>query len=132
MNTALSIGSATIRHIGGTLNRRDETEARAMKRAILFTAITALILGISGLRPAEAAGALNHGPRLTVKVAKPGLVQKAHHRRFSRGRGHRFSRGRGYHRHYYRLFSGAVVTRWHWHRWPGYGGRQFSQRRHHR
>jgi len=127
-----------------------------MKRAILFTAITALILGISGLRPAEAAGALNHGPRLTVNVAKPGLVQKAHHRRFSRGRdhrvsrgrgyrfgrgrghrfsrgwGHRFSRGRGYHRHYYRLFSGAVVTRWHWHRWPGNGGRQFSQRRHHR
>ena len=135
-----------------------------MKRAILFTAITALILGISGLRPAEAAGALNHGPRLTVNVAKPGLVQKAHHRRFSRGRdhrvsrgrgyrfgrgrghrfsrgwghrfsrgrGYRFSRGRGYHRHYYRLFSGAVVTRWHWHRWPGNGGRQFSQRRHHR
>ncbi|MCH7635615.1 MAG: hypothetical protein IIA36_13150, partial [Proteobacteria bacterium] len=67
-----------------------------MKRAILFTAITALILGISGLRPAEAAGALNHGPRLTVNVAKPGLVQKAHHRRFSRGRGHRFSRGRGH------------------------------------
>lgn len=101
-----------------------------MKRAILFTAITALILGISGLRPAEAAGALNHGPRLTVNVAKPGLVQKAHHRRFSRGRGHRvsrsrgyrFSRGRGhrryyrgYHRHYYRLFSGFVATRWHWH-----------------
>ena len=62
MNVALSIGSATLRHIGGTLNRRDETEARAMKRAILFTAITALLLGISGLRPAEAAGALNHGP----------------------------------------------------------------------
>jgi hypothetical protein len=59
MNMALSIGSATIRHIGDTLNRHDETEARAMKRAILFTAITALILGMSGLRPAEAAGALN-------------------------------------------------------------------------
>ena len=143
-----------------------------MKRAILFTAITALILAIPGLRPAEAAGALNHGPWLTVKVATPGSVEKAHYRRFSRGRGHwfshgrghwfshgrghrvsrgrghrvsrgrghRFSRGRGhrvsrgrsYHRHYYRLFSGAVVTRWHWHRWPGYGGRQFSQRRHHR
>ena len=119
-----------------------------MKRAILFTAITALILGMSGLRPAEAAGALNHGARLTVKVATPGLVEKVHYRRASRGRGHRFSRGRGhrfsrgrghrvnrgrsYHRHYYRLFSGAVVTRWHWYRWPGYGGRQFSQRRHHR
>ena len=135
-----------------------------MKRAILFTAITALILGLSGLRSVEAAGALNHGPRLTVKVAKPGMVQKAHHRkfrrnrghrisrgwghrfsrgrghrfsrgrghRFSRGQGHRFSRGRGYHRHYYRLFSGAVVTRWHRHRWFGYRGRQFSQRRHHR
>lgn len=119
-----------------------------MKRAILFTAITALILGMSGLRPAEAAGALNHGPRLTVNVATPGLAQKAHYRRFSRGRGHRvsrgrgfrfsrgrghrFSRGRGYHRHYYRRFSGAVVTRWHWHRWLGYGGRQYSQRRHHR
>ena len=111
-----------------------------MKRAILFTAITALILGLSGLRSVEAAGALNHGPRLTVKVAKPGMVQKAHHRKFRRGRGHRvsrgwgyrFSRGRGYHRHYYRLFSGAVVTRWHRHRWFGYRGRQFSQRRHHR
>ena len=111
-----------------------------MKRAILFTAITALILAIPGLRPAEAAGALNHGPWQTVKVATPGSVEKAHYRRFSRGRGHRFSRGRGhrfsrgrsYHRHYYRLFSGAVVTRWHWYRWPGYGGRQFSQRRHHR
>ncbi len=57
-----------------------------MKRAILFTAITAIILGISGLRPAEAAGALNHGPRLTVKVATPGSVEKAHYRRFSRGR----------------------------------------------
>ncbi len=125
-----------------------------MKRAILFTAITALILAIPGLRPAEAAGALNHGPRQTVKVATPGSVEKAHYRgysrgrghwfsrgrghRFSRGRGHRFSRGwghrvsrgRSYHRHYSRLFSGAVVTRWHWHRWPGYGGRQFSQRRH--
>ncbi len=121
-----------------------------MKRAILFTAITALLLGLSGFRPAEAAGALNHGPRLTVKVAKPGLVQKAHHRRFSRGRshrvsrgrghrfsrgrGHRFSRGRGhrfsrgyrvsrgrghrvsrgYHRHFYHLFSGVVVSQWHW------------------
>ncbi len=151
-----------------------------MKRAILFTAITALVLGISGFRPALANGALNHRPRLTVKIARPGLVEKVHHRRFSRGRGHRFSRGRGYrfsrgrghrvsrgrgyrfgrgrghrfsrgrghrfsrgrghrfshgrgyHRHYYRLFPGAVVTRWHWHRWPGYGGRQFSQRRHHR
>ncbi len=125
-----------------------------MKRAILFTAITALILGMSGLRPAEAEGALNHGARLTVQVATPGLAQKAHHRRYSRGRGHRVSRGRGhrvsrgrghrvsrgrghrfsrgYHRHYYRLFSGAVVSRWHWHRWSGYGGRQFSQRRHYR
>ncbi len=109
-----------------------------MKRAILFTAITALILGISGLRPAEAAGALNHGPRLTVQVATPGSVQKAHYRKFRRGRGPRFSRGRGhrvsrgYHRHYYRRFSGVVVSRWHWHRWSGYGGRQFSQRRHYR
>ncbi len=134
-----------------------------MKRAILFTAITALILAIPGLRPAEAAGALNHGPWQTVKVATPGSVQKAHHRRFSRGRGHRFSRSRGhrfsrgrshrfsrgrgyrfsrgwghrrhhwgYHRHFYRLFSGAFVTRWHWRQWPGYGGRQFSQGRHHR
>ncbi len=103
-----------------------------MKRAILFTAITALILGMSGLRPALANGALNHGPRLTVKVARPGLVEKVHYRRASRGRGHRVSRGRGYrvsrgrsyHRHYYRLFSGAVVTRGHWHQWSGYGGRQ--------
>ena len=67
-----------------------------MKRAILFTAITALILGMSGLRPALANGALNHGPRLTVKVARPGLVEKVHHRRFARGRGHRISRGRGH------------------------------------
>ncbi len=67
-----------------------------MKRAILFTAITALILGISGIRPAEAGNARNHGPRITVEIAKPGLAQKAHHRRFSRGRGHRVSRGRGY------------------------------------
>ncbi len=109
-----------------------------MKRAIRFTAITALILGISGFRPAEAGNARNHGPRITVEIAKPGLAQKAHHRKFSRGRGyrvnrgrgyrvnrgrgHRFSRGRsyrrhyrGYHRHYYRLFSGVVATRWHWH-----------------
>ncbi|MCH9013294.1 MAG: hypothetical protein IIA68_09585 [Proteobacteria bacterium] len=135
-----------------------------MKRAILFTAITALILGLSGLRPAEAAGALNHGPRLTVKIAKPGLVQKAHHRSYSRGRDYRFSRSRSYRkfspgrsyrkfnpgrsyrkfnpgrsyrrfspgRSYYRRFSGAVVTRGYRNRWPGYGGRQFSQRRNHR
>ncbi len=114
-----------------------------MKRAILFTAITALILGISGFRPAEAAGALNHGPRLTVKVAQPGLAQKVHHRKFSRnrghrisrgrghrvsrGRGHRVSRGRGYHRHFYHLFSGIVVSQWHWH-----SRRYYRQGRHHR
>ncbi len=114
-----------------------------MKRVILFTAITALILGISGLRPAEAAGALNHGARLTGQVATPGLAQKAHHRRFSRGRGHRvsrgrgyrfsrgrgsrFSRGRGYHRHFFRLFSGVAVSQWHWH-----GRRNYRQGRHHR
>ncbi len=108
-----------------------------MKRAILFTAITALILGMSGLRPAEAAGALNHGARLTGQVAQSGLMQKAHNRRFSRGRGHRVSRGRGYrrgyHRHYYRRFSGIVVSRWHWHRWSGYGGRRYyRQGRHYR
>ncbi len=111
-----------------------------MKRAILFTAITALILGISGLRPAEAAGALNHGLRLTVKVAKPGMVQKAHHRKFrgnrghrvSRGRGHRFSRGRGYHRHYYRLFSGVAVSQWHWHGRSNHGRRYYRQGRHNR
>ena len=104
-----------------------------MKRAILFTAITALILGMSGLRPALANGALNHGPRLTVQVAKSGLVQKAHHRKVSRGRSHRVSRGRGYrvsrgyHRHYYRLFSGFVVSQWHWH-----GRRYYRQGRHYR
>ena len=108
-----------------------------MKRAILFTAITALILGMSGLRPAEAAGALNHGARLTVKIFTPGSVQKAHHRSYSRGRDYRFSRSRSYRkfsrgRNYYRRFSGAVVTRGYRHRWPGYGGRQFSQRRNHR
>ena len=126
-----------------------------MKRAILFTAITALILGMSGLRPAEAAGALNHGARLTVKIFTPGSVQKAHHRSYSRGRDYRFSRSRSYRkfspgrsyrkfnpgrsyrsfspgRSYYRRFSGAVVTRGYRHRWPGYGGRQFSQRRNHR
>ncbi len=122
-----------------------------MKRAILFTAITALILGISGLRPAEAAGAHNHGPRLTVNFARPGLVEKVHYRRvsrgrghrvsrgrgyrvsrgrgyrFSRGRGYRFSRGRGYHRHFFRLFSGVAVSQWHWH-----GRRNYRQGRHHR
>ena len=144
-----------------------------MKRAILFTAITALILGMSGLRPAEAAGALNHGARLTVKISTPGSVQKAHHRSYSRGRDYRFSRSRSYRkfspgrsyrkfnpgrsyrkfnpgrsyrkfsrgrsyrsfspgRSYYRRFSGAVVPRGYRHRWPGYGGRQFSQRRNHR
>ena len=153
-----------------------------MKRAILFTAITALILGMSGLRPAEAADALNHGARLTVKIFTPGSVQKAHHRSYSRGRDYRFSRSRSYRkfspgrsyrkfnpgrsyrkfnpgrsyrkfnpgrsyrkfsrgrsyrsfspgRSYYRRFSGAVVTRGYRHRWPGYGGRQFSQRRNHR
>ena len=117
-----------------------------MKRAILFTTITALILGISGLRPAEAAGALNHGPRLTVKVAQPGLAQKVQHRRFSRGRGHRISRGRGhrisrgrgprvsrgYHRHFYHLFSGAVVSQWHWHGRSNHGRRYYRQGRHNR
>ena len=126
-----------------------------MKRAILFTAITALILGLSGLRPAEAAGALNHSARLTVKISTPGLVQKAHHRSYSRGRDYRFSRSRSYRkfspgrsyrkfnpgrsyrrfspgRSYYRRFSGAVVTRGYRNRWFGYGGRQFSQRRNHR
>lgn len=118
-----------------------------MKRAILFTAITALILGMSGLRPAEAHGALNHGPGITAKVAKPGPVEKAHYRGFHRGRGHWFHRGRGhrfgrgrghrrdhwgYHRHFFRLFSGAVVSRWHWHGWPGDGRRPYGQRRHHR
>ncbi len=104
-----------------------------MKRAILFTAITALILGMSGLRPAEAAGAHTHGARLTVQVATPGSLQKARHRRFRRGRGHRVSRGRGYrvsrgyHRHYYRLFSGVAVSQWHWH-----GRRYYRQGRHHR
>ena len=116
-----------------------------MKRAILFTAITALILGLSGLRPAEAAGALNHGSRLTVKVAAPGFAQKVHYRKFSRGRGYRVSRGRGYrrsrgyrrgrghrvsrgyHRHFYRLFSGAAASQWHWH-----GRRYYRQGRHNR
>lgn len=120
-----------------------------MKRAILFTAITALILGMSGLRPALANGALNHGPRLTVKVARPGLVEKVHHRRFSRDRGHRVSRGyrvsrgrghrvsrgrvsRGYHRHYYRLFSGFVTSQWHWHGRSRNGRRSYRQGRHYR
>ncbi len=119
-----------------------------MKRAILFTAITALILGMSGLRPALANGALNHGPRITVKVARPGLVQKAQHRRFSRGRGyrvnrgrgyrvnrgrgHRVSRGRSYHRHYYRLFSGVVMSQWHWHGRSNHGRRYYRQGRHNR
>lgn len=107
-----------------------------MKRAILFTAITALILGMSGLRPAEAAGALNHGARLTGQVAQSGLMQKAHNRRFSRGRGHRVSRGRGYrrgyHRHYYRLFSGFVVNQWHWHGRYNNGRRSYRQGRYYR
>jgi hypothetical protein len=154
MNMALSIGSATLRHIGHVLNQRNATEARAMKRVILFTAITALILGMSGLRPALANGALNHGSRLTVKIARPGLVEKVHHRRFSRGRGHRISRGRGhrisrgrghrisrgrghrvsrgYHRHFYYLFSGLVVSQWHWHGRSNHGRRYYRQGRHHR
>ncbi len=40
MNKALSIGSASLRHNGGTLNRRNDREAKAVKRAILTLGIT--------------------------------------------------------------------------------------------
>ncbi len=46
MNKALSIGSASLRHNGGTLNRRNDREAKAVKRAILTIGITTAAPGV--------------------------------------------------------------------------------------
>ena len=46
MNKALSIGSASLRHNGGTLNRRNDREAKAVKRAILTLGITTAVPGV--------------------------------------------------------------------------------------
>ncbi len=40
MNKALSIGSASLRDNGGTMKRRNDREAKAVKRAILTIGIT--------------------------------------------------------------------------------------------
>ncbi len=81
MNKALSIGSASLRHFGGTMKRRNGREAKAMIRAILTIGVTvgcSIVASAAGCAMESAAGGRpfeTQGLRVVARQPGPALLE---------------------------------------------------------